>query len=126
MVIAQNFTSTPGGTVAMPLGTGAIAVPIYRRANYVQVDTGKYQYQWVESVGRAGSLVLAVGGEVKFYREDEWFIVMDRKNKKHKFSIVALRVQPQPVPAAPGVEQSTPADAGGARRAPQPAGETRL
>ena len=87
-VISQDQGSSRAGAYAAPLGTGAIAVPLYRNWNRVVVETDGYIYQWNE-VGRA-RIILPVNGDVAFYREGDWFIIIDSKNKKHKFGLVGM------------------------------------
>jgi len=86
-VISQNMGSQRAGAYATPLGTGAIAVPLYRRWNVVVVETDQYKYQWQEQ-GR-NLIVLNVNEDVHFYRDGNWFIVLDSKNKKHKFALTS-------------------------------------
>jgi len=87
-VISQDQGSSAAGAYAAPLGNGTIAVPLYRNWNRVVVETDRYVYQWNE-VGRT-KIILPVNGEVAFYREGDWFIIMDSNNKKHKFGLVGM------------------------------------
>ena len=50
------------------------------------VETDQYRYRWQEQ-GK-NFVVLAVNDSVKFYRDGAWFVVLDVKNKKHRFSLV--------------------------------------
>jgi hypothetical protein len=88
VVVSQNLSSSPAGTYAAPVGTATVAVPIYRRSNVVVVDTDVYRYQWSE-VGRK-PVILPVNGSIEFYREGNWFIVLDSKHKRHKFALVGM------------------------------------
>jgi hypothetical protein len=87
-VIAQNVNSSAAGAYAAPLGTGAVAVPIYRRSNIVVVETDTYRYEWSE-VGRT-PVILPVNGFIDFYRDGKWFVVLDAKQKKHKFGLIGM------------------------------------
>ena len=90
-VISQDLDSQRSGAYATPIGNGTIAVPLYKRSNTVVVETDHYRYQWSE-VGRK-VIILPVNGKVQFYRDGNWFIVMDSKNKKHKFALVGETVK---------------------------------
>ncbi len=92
-VIAQDLSSSPAGTYAAPIGTATVAVPIYRRSNVVVIETDAYRYEWSE-VGRK-PLILPVNGFVDFYRNGDWFIVLDSKHKKHKFALVGMTARGQ-------------------------------
>lgn len=87
-VISQNLTSSPAGTYAAPIGTATVAVPIYRSSNVVVIETDDYRYEWSE-VGRK-PLILPVNGFINFYRDGNWFIVLDSKHKKHKFALMGM------------------------------------
>jgi tetratricopeptide (TPR) repeat protein len=92
-VIAQDLSSSRAGTYAGPIGTATVAVPIYRRSNTVVIETDNYRYEWSE-VGRS-LVVLPVNGFVDFYRDGNWFIVLDSKQKKHKFTLVSMTARRQ-------------------------------
>ncbi len=92
-VIAQDISSSPVGTYAAPVGTATVAVPIYRRSNSVVIETDNYRYEWNE-VGR-NMLILPANGFVDFYRDGNWFIVLDSKHKKHKFTLVSMTARRQ-------------------------------
>jgi hypothetical protein len=70
------------------MGPGVIAVPVYRNWNRVVLETDRFRYE----LGEVGQkhLILPVSGKVKFYRDGDWFIMLDSKNKKHKFSLMHL------------------------------------
>lgn len=70
------------------MGTASISVPIYRRSNIVVVETDTYQYQWSEAGKK--TLILPVNDDVEFYRDGNWFIVLDTNHKKHKFGLVGM------------------------------------
>jgi hypothetical protein len=92
-VIAQDLSSSPAGTYAAPIGTATVAVPIYRRSNAVVIETDNYRYEWSE-VGRK-MVILPVNGFVDFYRDGNWFIVLDSRHKKHKFALVGMTARGQ-------------------------------
>jgi len=90
-VVSQNLGSSPAGVYSAPVGTGSIAAPIYLRSNIVVVDTGDYRYTWQEftrSPNWHHFVVLTVNDEVKFYRDGQWFVVLDSRGKKHKFALI--------------------------------------
>ena len=103
VVISQNLGSQPAGTYAAPLGGGAVAVPIYSNSNIVVIETGQPRYVLTEpNLGgpiifrrsySSSPLILPVNGKVQFYRDGDWFIFMDRKHKKHRFSLVGETVK---------------------------------
>ena len=93
-VISQNLSSSAAGMYNAPIGNSTVAVPIYRRSNVVVVETDDYRFEWSESGNKM--LVLPVNGSVDFYRDGDWFIVLDSKHKKHKFALVGMTAKPKP------------------------------
>jgi hypothetical protein len=90
-VVSQDLGSNSAGVYSGPVGSGQIAAPINLRSNVVVVDTGAYKYTWSEytrSPNWHHFIVLTVNDKVKFYRDDQWFVVLDSQNKKHKFSLI--------------------------------------
>ena len=87
-VISQDVTTYNAGAVAMPLGTGVAAVPIRRRSNIVVVETATERLTWSEA-GK-NTVILPVNGSVRFYRDGDWYIVLDSKDKKHKFGLIGM------------------------------------
>jgi hypothetical protein len=87
-VISQELKSSQSGTYNAPIGTASVSAPIYRRSNFVIVETDTYQYQWSEVGGK--TIILPVNDTIEFYRDGNWFIVTDAKNKKHKFALVGM------------------------------------
>jgi hypothetical protein len=64
-------------------------------SNTVAVITGAHSYVWQEVTGSPGSdhfIVLVhdqtVHGQVKFYRDGQWFVILDDQGEKHKFSLI--------------------------------------
>lgn len=90
-VIAQDFSTQAAGAYAAPIGTGIIGMPLYRRTNYVVVETALYRFQWSE-IGR-NTVILPVHGQVQFYQDGNYFVVLDSKNHKHKFALVGATVK---------------------------------
>ncbi|MGD0199144.1 MAG: hypothetical protein ABSD27_00180 [Bryobacteraceae bacterium] len=90
-VLSQNMHSSPVGAYAAPIGNATIAVPIYRRSNYVVVETDTHRLEWSE-VG-SSAIILPVNGSIEFYRDGNWFIVLDSKKKKHKFALVGMTLK---------------------------------
>lgn len=87
-VVSQDLNSSQAGTYNAPIGTASVSVPIYRRSNIVVVQTDTYQYEWSE-VGRK-TLILPVNDTIDFYRDGNWFIVLDANHKKHKFGLIGM------------------------------------
>jgi len=87
VVLSQEITATRNGVYAAPIGTAAIAVPIYGRSNVVVIETESTQYTWSEAT-RRGTIVLTVNAPVEFYRDGNWFIVLDSKGRKHRFALI--------------------------------------
>lgn len=65
-------------------------------SNTIFVNTGAYSYVWQEltrSPNRHNFIVLTgddqtVHGAVKFYRDGQWFVVLDKEGQEHKFSLI--------------------------------------
>ena len=93
-VISQNIKSYNNGVAIVPLGTMVAGVPINRRSNIVVVETDKYRLTWSE-VGRK-AIVLPVNETIQFYRDGDWFIVLDSKEKKHKFALIHMEAIEKP------------------------------
>ncbi|MGA7695462.1 MAG: hypothetical protein WCA76_10560 [Candidatus Sulfotelmatobacter sp.] len=93
-VISQDLNSSQAGTYNAPIGTASVSVPIYRRSNFVVVETDTYTYQWSE-VGNK-PIILPVNGDIEFYRDGDSFIVLDSKHKKHKFALVGMTAKARP------------------------------
>lgn len=90
-VVSQILGSNRAGVYVGPLGAGSIAAPINIRSNMVVVETEQYRYRWQEftrSPNWHHFIVLTVNDEVKFYRDGQWFVVLDNQNKKHKFTLI--------------------------------------
>ena len=92
-VLRQDYRSEASGTYSTAVGAGVAAIPVYRTFNRVTVETDAYVYQWAE-IGR-GAVILAVNGQVRFYREKDLFVVLDSKKKKHKFALVGMQAKQQ-------------------------------
>jgi hypothetical protein len=88
VVVSQDISSYNAGAVAMPIGTTVASVPIVRRSNVVVVETAAVRYSWSE-VGK-NTVILPVHGTISFYRDGNFFVVLDAKNKKHKFSLIGM------------------------------------
>jgi hypothetical protein len=90
-VISQNLGAATAGVYSGPLGSGTVTGPIRLKTNIVVVETGEYRYTWQEftrSPNMHHFIVLTVNDEVKFYRDGQWFVVLDSQNKEHKFSLI--------------------------------------
>jgi hypothetical protein len=90
-VISQTIGAAQAGAYAGPLGTGAVALPLYRRSNIVVIDIPGHRLTWTE-IGRK-MIVLPVNGQIQFYREGRAFIVLDDDSHKHKFGILGDTLQ---------------------------------
>lgn len=87
-VLSQQIGSDRAGAYAGPVGGGVIAVPLYRMSNVVEIDAARYTYRLAES-GRH-PLVVPVNSQITFYHEGNWIVILDSKNKKHKFAIIGM------------------------------------
>jgi hypothetical protein len=85
-VIYQDIGSENRGTAVLPLAGGIAGVPITRSTNIVMIETKTYRVTMVEDA-RKNFIVLPVNGTVQFYEEKERIIILDSKNKKHKFVV---------------------------------------
>jgi len=90
-VISQQRGSDRAGAAAAPIGGMVVAVPLYRNWNIVVIEAEKYIYQWNE-VGNK-QIILPVNGEIQFYRDGDYFIVLDAKKNKHKFALVGMTLK---------------------------------
>lgn len=88
-VVSQDLSSNQSGYAVVPIGRGVYGAPLMSRSNEVTVETATQRITWIESPNRH-PLILPVNGKVQFYRDNQWFVVRDMKNKKHKFGIVHL------------------------------------
>ena len=87
-VRSQEMGSSYGGTVVMPLAGGLVGVPLNRQSNIVVADTPYVRMTWVET-GR-NPITLMVNGTVQYYQDGNWYIVLDSRGHKHKFSLAHL------------------------------------
>ena len=101
-VISQTLGSSPMGECSGQAGSGDVAAPTNRKSNTVGVDTGTYRYSWQEFTGGSDwhhFIVLTghnqtVHDQVKFYRDGQWFVVLDNLGEKHKFCLLhAIKFQ---------------------------------
>ena len=91
-VVSQGVVASPGGVIAVPIGKSVITLPIDLKSNAVTVETETEILRWVE-YPQSGFLILPVNGTVYFYRHRDWFIVLDARKRKHKFSMVGMTVK---------------------------------
>ena len=66
-------------------------------SNTVAVITGAHSYVWQEVTGgsdRPHFIVLVhdqtVHDQVKFYRDGQWFVILDAQGDKHKFRLIRV------------------------------------
>jgi hypothetical protein len=95
-VLSQQIGSGTAGAYATPIGRGAIAAPLYQRTNDVVIATPTFTYQWREKPGRK-LIVLAVNSTVQFYRDGNWFVVLDSEHSKHQFTLLGMTATAPPV-----------------------------
>lgn len=93
-ITAQTQDTAQGGIATLPIGTGIFTVPITRRTNTIDIETDRYVCQWVEDLTKSKTfLVLPVGETIRFYRDKNWFILMDHNHKKHYFTLTSQRLK---------------------------------
>ena len=123
-VVDQQLSSSRVGAYAAPIGTGVVAVPLYQRSNVVTVETDAYSYRWIETRNRR-PIILPVNGDISFYRDRDWFVVIDTSGRKHKFGLLGQTVKPPrsadtaTAPAAKG-QPANPAPAAPVKAPPPP------
>lgn len=90
-VISQDIGVADAGYAVVPVGTGLAAGRLGRKENIVVVETEGHRYTWQE-LTRAPNIhrfiVLTVNDTVSYYRDGDKFVVLDSKNKEHKFSVI--------------------------------------
>ena len=86
-VVSQDLSKELNGAYAIPLGSGGIAKPLYHHSNVIVLTNGKFIYTLSEH-GKS-FLIVTVNGEAHFYRDGDWFIMLDAHERKHKFSLIA-------------------------------------
>jgi hypothetical protein len=92
-VISQTIGRSPMGECS---GQAGVAAPTNRKSNTVVVDAGRYRYSWQEVTGDLdGHDFIVLTGhdgiahdQIKFYREGQWFVVLDNQGEKHKFCLL--------------------------------------
>jgi len=89
-VLAQDLGSAQAGAYAGPLAGGVYAVPLYQSWNRITIETETQIYDLTERAGRRW-IIVPVNGEIPFYREGNFFILLDTGRKKHKFILTGLR-----------------------------------
>ena len=91
-VISQDIETRDRGTAIMPLYGGVVGVPISQRYDTVVIETHGHRMTWAE-VGKR-TIVLTVNGNVQFYQDKNYFVVLDAGGKKHKFVLLHDEVLP--------------------------------
>ena len=74
----------------MPIGNMIVGIPITHRSSIVVVQTPHHRLTWSELMTGRGPVILSVSETVQFYYDGKWFIVLDDKGKKHRFSLVHM------------------------------------
>jgi hypothetical protein len=90
-VVSQQIGSYNAGAAVMPMYGGLVGVPITRRSNVVIVETANSLMTWSE-VGNK-TIILPEGGKVSFYQDKDYFVIMDSRNKKHRFVLTHLEAK---------------------------------
>jgi hypothetical protein len=105
--VSQETQSSPGGAIIRPMifSRGLIETVVTSQTHTVHVDTGQSHYTWVEDTRKARTfLVFRVGASFRFYRDKNYFVVVDHDNKRHFFILAGESVreyEAQPVHAVP-------------------------
>jgi hypothetical protein len=91
-VISQDMESSPGGVIAVPIGNMAIAAPITRRSNVIELETNKAHIRLIEQKMNRGPIILPVNATIDFYLEEKSgrFIILDFKKHKHIFGVIGI------------------------------------
>ena len=89
-VVEQHVDSTDTGEAFVPIGSILFHVPLRRSSDTVVVDTPMYRMIWQEKITRRGFVTLPVHGNIDFYQDGAWFVVLDAKGRKHKFSAIHI------------------------------------
>ena len=86
-VISQTIGRSPMGECSEQVGS---------HSNTVVVDTGTYRYSWQELTDGSDwhHFIVLTGHDriaheqVKFYRDGQWFVVLDDQGEKHRFCLL--------------------------------------
>ena len=85
-VLSQDLRSHAGAAYVGPMGPGIMVVPEAYTTNIVVVESGDYRYTWSERSKK--KVVLPVHGSIRFYRDGDYFYILDTRGKKHKFALL--------------------------------------
>ena len=85
-VISQDLRTHTGAAYGGPFGPGPMVVPVAYTTNIVVVETKDYRYTWSEHSKK--KVVVPVRGMIRFYRDGDYFVVLDTNGKKHKFALL--------------------------------------
>lgn len=88
-VLGQETQSVYSGSYEAWVHGVYVNVPTYRNINTLTVETECYRYVWQEAPMFHGNVILPINGTVNFYQDGSSFIIIDIKNRKHKFSILS-------------------------------------
>jgi hypothetical protein len=87
-VISQESGSERSGVIGRPIDGMVVAEPIYKNWNKTVIETEQAKYE-LNELGN-NWLVLPAKGVIEFYRDGDLLIILDNKNKKHKFAVVGM------------------------------------
>lgn len=87
-VISQDLESYDNGTAMLPVGSILAAVPMRGVSNIVVLQSDRYRLT-LRQVDRK-TLILVVNSTVQYYMDGKWFIILDNRKKKHKFTAVHI------------------------------------
>ena len=85
-VVSQDLRTHTGAAYGGPFGPGPMIVPVAYTTNIAVVETKDYRYTWSEHSKK--KVVLPVHGTIRFYRDGDYFVVLDTNGKKHKFGLL--------------------------------------
>ncbi len=96
-VVSQDISSETVGSHNAPyFGVGTPrTVTDSTATSKVVVDVGTLRYTWNERYV-VNPVILVVNTDIQFYRDKDWFIVLDSKGKQHRFTLVGMAKLPEP------------------------------
>ena len=97
LVVSQDISSETVGFHNAPyFGVGPPrTITDSTATSKVVVDVGTIRYTWNERYV-VNPVILTVNTDIQFYRDKNWFVVMDAKGKTHRFSLAGMAKLPEP------------------------------
>jgi len=94
-VVSQDISSETVGSHNAPyFGVGTPrTVTDSTATSKVVVDVGTIRYTWSERF-IVKPVILTVNTDIHFYRDKDWFVVVDAKGKQHRFALVGMEQLP--------------------------------